>query len=61
MDFANLTTASEQLYVGGIIPSPDLEIPDIYTRFLETDDLYTAEERIDITFPVLMSTMAVDF
>jgi hypothetical protein len=61
MNFNNLTTVSEQLYIGSIIPPPDPNIPNMYTDFSYTSDVYAAYHGIDIAFPALTSAMAIDF
>jgi hypothetical protein len=59
MDFTNLTTVSEQLFVSGITKHPSTDLSSIYNGYSYTWGDYEPYQGVDVVFPGLRSAMSI--
>lgn len=59
MDFTNLTSVSEQLFISGITSPPSADISTFYNGFSYTAGYYEPYPGIDVDFPGLKSAMKI--
>jgi hypothetical protein len=59
MNFSNLTTVTEQLFISGLNAPPNTDLPATYNQFSYSWSMYQPYPGVNVVFPALDSAMAI--